>query len=86
MVENTHQAAIMRNLGFILANKLLSPVFASLLEARNERGALRNASTSYSRLRWEKKVDAYKSITFTLAKETDLFFASCKNQEWAQTG
>ena len=45
---------------------------------------MKNTSCILSRTKWTKKVDAFKSITFTLLKETDLFFASIKNQKWTQ--
>ena len=79
MIENTHSAAIMSNLGFLLINKLMTFELEALLAKKQEFGAMRNASCVLSRTKWAKKVDPFKSITFTLLKETDLFFASIKN-------
>lgn len=84
MVENTYSDNIMRNIGFLLANKHLHQVFNQLIVTGQSKEAVRNACSNFSRLRWTKKVEPYKSITFTLSKETDLFFASYKNQEWSQ--
>ena len=85
IIENTNSATVMKNLGFLLANKYLDQVLQSILDDKAKQGAFRNASTSVSSLKWQKKVDAYKSITFTLYKESDLFFASIKNQKWSQS-
>ena len=84
LMENTYSASVMNNLGFLLVNKFMTLELQALLAKKQEVGALRNASCILSRLKWDKKVDTFKSITFTLLKETDLFFASIKNQKWAQ--
>ena len=83
LMENTYSSNIMTNLGFLLVYKYLESTFQGLLVKRqNSVSALRNASCSMTRLKWDKRVDVYKSITFTLKKESDLFFASIKNQKW----
>ena len=84
VIENANSDTIMRNMGFLLTNKFLEQVLNSSLANRSNYSATRNASTSFSRLTWQKKVNAYKSITFTLFRESDLFFASIKNQKWNQ--
>ena len=71
----------MKNIGFLMANKYLNEAFQSCLHSNLHHSS--NAKNSMSRVRWEKTVDPYKSITFTLVKESDIFFASIKNQEWA---
>ena len=77
VIENTYTASIMRNLGFLLAYRHLTEVFQSLLDSDQSNGDF--AKHAMARIRWDKRVDPYKSITFTLMKESDIFFATYKN-------
>ena len=64
----------MQNLAFLLINKLLSS------QLQNAIGPSTPGQEAFlKRVKLEKAVDSYKLITFTILKETDLFFNSVKS-------
>ena len=78
IAENTYSENIMRNLHFNLMAKLMTKAINGLVRYAQSV----SAEFSKSRVRATRHVDAYKSITYTIEKETDLFFSNTKNQDW----
>ena len=64
----------MGNLGFLMLAKLLAASLSTLTRS--------HATHPNRKIKVKRSIDAYKSITFTILKETDTFFASAKHQPW----
>jgi hypothetical protein len=75
IIENSYTAHIARNLSFALVQKHLGDYIQEQLDTAVRQKYVGSPLEMKTRLKLEKNVDPYSSITFLIKKETDLFLA-----------